>query len=346
MIFLIDDAKQVAGGQHSLLELASSLQSQTTSFKVLVKNEVLAEFYSKKIHDSNVVVTSFPIIYTLINLNSVIHVNTWRSFIFVVLTYNFFTSKCCFRVRSAPPNSIRLILRILNFIWRGKYICNSFYIKELLSNIIAKNSDLLVIYNYHGIDNLNVSKPIGQKVILTCAARISRRKNQLFLLDVFEKLIQHTKNFEFRFYGDYSELSAEKDFNFKFKSKIENLITKYPDNISYNKSSSKDIVYTTDALLVPHFREPLGRTLLETKYLGREIFLLNEGGNPEVFDYDDTNAFFLNVHILDWVVALSKYIDDFDYSRSNKLELKKVCMGKFNYENTVLLESKLLQELS
>jgi glycosyltransferase involved in cell wall biosynthesis len=341
-LIIVDDSKQVAGGQYSLLQLLKCLAFN--EYKLLVKSERLYNFFIK--NECNVYLKSSISIYlvTIIensNKPTIFHVNTWRSFLIFAIFNGLIKNKVIFRMRSAPRPWVKYIAWIIDK-KSVAILCNSQFMKNFIDPYFSK-SNISVIYNYHGVKDAPDCS-INSKFVMNCIARISRRKNQIFLLDVIENLLNSSENLnlELNFYGETSGLNKEKKYISNFLKKVEVLNKRPFSNINVRGSAEMKVIYSCSLVLIPHRNEPLGRTLLESYALNKHVLLLPEGGNTEVFSKKEYPLAHYEPHnVENWANQIDSLYKEWC---KNSLKVSNVYYipKKFSYESTVIKEREYI----
>ena len=204
---------------------------------------------------------------------------------------------------------------------------SDFMCKSLLKKYSIK--DYSVIYNGTKRKNKITEKILeneGKKILLNIGT-LEKRKNQIFLIEMFSELLKINKNYELWLIGggeDSNKLKEAVDkkniySNVFFLGKVENVY----------EYLSRTFLYLHSALM-----EALGIALLEAQSFGIPIIAPPVGGIPELVK-DGFNGYLLNTNednIPNWV----NKIEELAKNRSLYVELSKNSI--FTFENNFTKE--------
>lgn len=176
-------------------------------------------------------------------------------------------------------------------------------------------------------DKLNISK---KDIVLGTVGRLSKDKNQIFLIDLLNILIKKNNNYKLLIVGCGPEEKNLKEY-------VEDLCLQ--NNVIFTgvRKDVNDIYNAIDIFLLPSFAEGLGLVLIEAQMTGLKC-IASKNRIPEKTKFTDLLEF---LPIEDGSIIWSDYITkiDFDYERkTRKNEFEK---SNFNIDNEIMLLEKI-----
>ena len=144
----------------------------------------------------------------------------------------------------------------------------------------------------------------AEKFRLLYVGKIEERRNSLFLLDVFQKLINRVNNVELIVIG-----TGEEHYLSMFEKKAQAMIAN--GNMTYLKRASQKelaLVYQNcDLFLFPSNYEIFGMVLLEAMYFGLPVVSSDNGGASVIKD-EENGRIIDDFQIESWVCAIEELI--------------------------------------
>lgn len=201
-------------------------------------------------------------------------------------------------------------------------VCNSEYVASRIRILLPRTSTVRVVYPGRSLQHLPGGEP-NEEDFCYCHSRFHPRKNQMFLLSVFEGL-----SCELYLSG------GTWDRNFR----------RYQSSLMQRTSRMTNVHVLTDvsdatygsllsrsrAFLFPALEEPFGLVLLDAMAFGKPIIAMNSGASPEILG----NAGILcGRDVEDWQRAVSDLLTNRDLrvSLSNRCLLR---IGNFSWDKT------------
>jgi len=234
-------------------------------------------------------------------------------------------------VLSAKLSGIPHILHVRGFpeqkaSWKSLYnmgslaICNSEDTKRTFSKYGGFRKRTEVVYNAVDTERFipdpksrqNVRQRYGfdkTDVVMGVAGRLSEEKGQLFLLKTLLPMLKSNANFKVLIAGDAKihpgSTYPDKIMTFIRQNSLEEnvIMAGYIEDMNgfYN---------ALDLFLLPSFREPFGRVLIEAMATETPIIASRVGGVPEVVDHE-INGCLINPHDADnWRQCIDKLINN------------------------------------
>ncbi len=157
---------------------------------------------------------------------------------------------------------------------------------ETKRTILARNDSLIsserisVIYNGINLDTFDaqqvqMEKRENQEIILGNLGRLEKQKNQLFLLDVMDKLV--TKGYKVKLrIGGAGRLKEEIEKEIEHRG-----LTKYVELSGFVKDS-KSFMYNIDIFVLSSLWEGFGYVLVEAHACSRPVVAFKVSSNPEI----------------------------------------------------------------
>lgn len=170
------------------------------------------------------------------------------------------------------------------------------YRPDLYKTIMQKNRVILPP-QINFIEDINEKRPILKTIVFTMVGADFFRKGGQAILNAFEHLILENKPVHLNIvstlnYGDYASKTSKKDFE-----KAQNLIKKYPNQISYFNSLSNDdvkkLLIDTDVALLPSIAETFGYFILEAQAAGCPVITSDIRAMPEI--NNETRGWLINI---------------------------------------------------
>lgn len=233
------------------------------------------------------------------------------------ILFNYFNVK--------PISISRVVLKSTKKLYGAKH-------KLLVYNGIKKQK-ITTKFNYVK-KKINSYKKNKNTLVFSNIGRISPQKNQLMLIDIFNKFIDRGKNIILLIIGEDS--SKEKKYLHQINSLKKNNIF-----LLGIKENITDYLRLSDALCLSSAYEGLPLTLLEAMSVGCIPICTPVGGIPDVIS--NKNAFLSNN-------ASKKFYENtlnkfFKSHKNNKLYMKKKLIQKFNTNFNIERTSREYNEL-
>jgi glycosyltransferase involved in cell wall biosynthesis len=159
------------------------------------------------------------------------------------------------------------------------------YRPDLLDVIMQKNRVILPP-QINFIDTIDHKKAIGNTIVFTIVGADFFRKGGQAIMAVFEQLLSENKPIHLNIvstlnYGDYASKTTKKDLE-----KVETIISKFANRITYYKSMSNDgvkkLLLETDVALLPSLAETFGYFILEAQAAGCPVITTDIRAMPEI----------------------------------------------------------------
>ncbi len=245
--------------------------------------------------------------------------------------------------------------------WKSFYnmgsmaICNSEDTKKKFLKFSGFRKRTEVVYNAVDTENFIPDQKIRQKVrqhygfgetdiIMGMAGRLAEEKGQLSLLKTLLPMLKNNSNYRVLIVGD-AEIHSD---------------TTYPEQIAsyiqYNGLDRRVILAgfvedmpayynALDLFLLPSFREPFGRVLIEAMATEKPVIASRVGGVPEVVDHE-MNGYLVDPNDIDgWRDSINKLIHEKSLrGRFGKVGREKV-LNKFTSEHITSNIASLCREL-
>lgn len=202
-------------------------------------------------------------------------------------------------------------------------LCSSIVcVSEQTKKYYNYNNKGVVVYNMY--DENKFSSIVNcnhNNLVLTQIGTFSSRKNQLFSLEVIDKIKQLIPNVKLNIVGK----EIEPDYKEKMDSMMQehNLI----DNVVYisNSTNRGDIDKDTSYYIYPSTFESFGMILIESQAAGIHCFASDTIPN----DADMGNASFLPLDSDIWATEIVKYYNEFGNKRKEPLNKEKFSKSNF-----------------
>lgn len=210
--------------------------------------------------------------------------------------------------------------------WKSFYnmgsiaICNSKNTKRKFLKYSKFRKRTEVVYNAVDTERFKPNLKSRQKVrqnygfkevdfIMGMAGRLAEEKGQLYLLKTLLPILKKNSNCKVLIAGDekiHPDTTYTKDIGSFIKDN-----DLYKNVIMAGFIEDMNVFYNAlDLFLLPSFREPFGRVLIEAMATEKPVIASRVGGVPEVVD-NEINGFLVNPHDADsWCECIDKLIND------------------------------------
>jgi len=178
-------------------------------------------------------------------------------------------------------------------------------LKQIVDRSLSKNN----IKDKLGLDD--------KDIIISCIAEFTPNKNQMFLLEAWEKIAQEFNNIYLLFIGEGDRLN-----NLKKYVKQNSLPRVY--FLGYRNDVAKILLKSDIAILVSK-REGFPRSIMEAMALGKPIVATNIRGSRELVE-NGKNGFLVELGDTDGLISSMKklIIDDKLRANMGKVSLEKI----------------------
>lgn len=156
---------------------------------------------------------------------------------------------------------------------------------------------------------------------------LSERKNLPFLLNVYRLLHRKHPNIKFVMIGKGEEKYVKKNFKVLSDEELQNIYRL--DRI--DNSQLKYIYPKAKAFLLPSKQEIFGMVLLEAMYLRAPVVTSRNGGSLTLINDGSTGQIVNDFNEEEWVNAIEKYINDFQYRNSVVNRAHELVKNKYNW---------------
>ena len=206
----------------------------------------------------------------------------------------------------------------------------TYYQKKNINNryTLIKNAVQFSEFEYSKINREEVRSKLGfeEKIVLGTVGRLSKEKNQVFMIEILKRLIEMSENYRLVIVGEGNEinnlLNKIKEYN------LQEYIVLYGSSSSPGK-----LLSAIDVFLLSSHREGFGLSAIEAQISGIPTLVSNNISN-EVAISD--NIYFLNLDLMLWV----KSISELDFNRKPLTE-KSLSKKGFN----ILIEAQKLEQI-
>lgn len=154
-------------------------------------------------------------------------------------------------------------------------------------------------------------------IIISCIAEFTPNKNQIFLLEAWEKLAQEFNNIYLLFIGKGEYLNNLKEY-------VEHNLLSRVYFLGYRNDVPK-ILLKSDIVALVSKREGLPRSIMEAMALGKPVIVSNVRGNRDLVE-QEKNGFLVELGDIDGLVSSMKklIIDDKLRANMGKVSLEKI----------------------
>ncbi len=246
--------------------------------------------------------------------------------------------------------------------WKSFYnmgsmaICNSKDTKRKLLKYSGFRKRTEVVYNAVDTEKFIPDQKIRQKarqsygfretdIVMGMAGRLAEEKGHLWLLKAILSMLKKNPNYKILIAGD-AKIHPDTEYPEQIASFIKEngfdgdvLMAGYIDDMNgfYN---------ALDLFLLPSFREPFGRVLIEAMATETPVVASRVGGVPEVVDHE-INGYLVESGDAD---SWREYINSLVYNKTIRRNFvksgRKKVLGKFTSEHTTARIVSLYKQLS
>lgn len=196
-------------------------------------------------------------------------------------------------------------------------------------------------------DNETTIKPDTQKIVdfmrnnncVLYVGALSERKNYLFLLSVYEKLLEYDASIKFvvigkSVVGAFEKLVGIKNQHFEEKC-LKSISDKAKGGIyrveKIENSQLKFIYPFAKAFLLPSKLEIFGMVLMEAMYLGAPVISSENGGSMTLIHNRKTGQIVKEFNSDKWSEAVIKYLTDTDYTKQIISNAQRLIREEYNW---------------
>ncbi|MPQ43653.1 glycosyltransferase, partial [Clostridium tarantellae] len=224
-------------------------------------------------------------------------------------------------------NKLSIRLFATNKLGCSKEACKTMYgdkaFKDKRTKVIFNGIDLdkfnsknFIMYEVKKKYNIN-----NEKINFINVARFDESKNQIFLVDVFNKLYSIRKDINLIFIG-YGELENQ------IKKRVIELNLEKSISFLPHNSNIPEILSAMDYFLLPSIYEGLGIVLIEAQAMGLPCFVSD--CVPRESQIGLCSYIPLEIGVIGWAKYINKYIND---NIKRTVDIDK--LSKYDIKNTV-----------